>query len=95
MKKAGVLVLPPVAPEEPESQLIMQRLETLGFTFRLNLCSDSIEVNGHKISDVMAAEIRTALRDSGLTKKIPYAEDAYVAHAKKNSYHPVKTISTA
>lgn len=87
--KAGVYVLPPVAPEEPESQLIIQRLETLGWTFRLNLCSDSVEVNGRKISDVVAAEIRTALRDIGLTKKIPYAEDAYVAHAKKNAYHPI------
>lgn len=90
LRKAGVLVLPPVAPEQPESQLIMQRLETLGFTFRLNLCSDSVEVNGRKISDVTAAEIRVALRDIGLSKKIPAAEDAYIAVAKQNAYHPIK-----
>jgi predicted P-loop ATPase len=90
LKNAGVYVLPPVAPEEPESQTIMKRLELLGFTFRLNLCTDGIEVNGRKISDVMAAEIRTALRDVGLAKRIAAAEDAYVAHAKKHSYHPIK-----
>lgn len=87
--KAGVYVLPPVAPELPESKIILQRLETLGYTFRLNLCTDSIEVNGYKISDVMAAEIRTALRDIGLGKKIAAAEDAYTAHAKKSAYHPI------
>lgn len=90
MKKAGVVVLPPVAPDEPESQLLMQRLETLGFTFRLNRCADTVEVNGHALDDIVQAEIRTALRDNNLTKKIPYAEDAYVAHAKKNAYHPVQ-----
>jgi hypothetical protein len=75
--------------EMPESALIMERLKTLGYAFRLNLCSDSIEVNGRKISDVTAAEIRTALRDIGLAKKITAAEDAYVAAAKKNAYHPI------
>jgi predicted P-loop ATPase len=95
LRKAGVLVLPPVAPEHPESQMIMQRLETLGFTFRLNLCSDSVEVNGRKISDVTAAEIRVALRDIGLSKKIPAAEDAYIAAAKRDAYHPIKEYLSA
>jgi predicted P-loop ATPase len=90
LKRNGVLVLPPTTPELPESQIIIARLETLGYTFRLNLCTDSIEVNGYKISDVLAAEIRTALRDIGLTKKIPAAEDAYVAHAKRCAYHPIR-----
>lgn len=87
--KAGVYVLPPVAPEEPESKIIMQRLEALGYSFQLNTCSDSIEVNGRKLSDIMAAEIRTALRDIGLTKKLAAAEDAYIAAAKRNAYHPI------
>lgn len=90
LKNAGVYVLPPVAPEEPESKIIMARLEALGYTFQLNTCSDSIEVNGRKLSDIMAAEIRTALRDIGLTKKIAAAEDAYTAAAKKNAYHPIQ-----
>lgn len=90
LKKAGVMVLPPVAPEQPQSVAIIDRLATLGFTFRLNMCSDSIEVNGRKISDVTAAEIRVALRDAGMAKQIAAAEDAYVAEAKRNAYHPIK-----
>lgn len=90
LKKAGVVVLPPVAPEQPQSIAIIDRLATLGFTFRLNLCSDSVEVNGHKISDVTAAEIRVALRDNGMAKQIAAAEDAYIAEAKRNAYHPIK-----
>lgn len=88
--KAGVYVLPPVAPEEPESKIIMARLEALGWSFRLNRCADTIEVNGHPINEIVEAEIRVALRDIGLTKKITAAEDAYMALAKKNSYHPVQ-----
>jgi len=90
LQKAGVYVLPPVAPEAPESTLIIDRLATLGFTFRLNLCSDSVEVNGHKISDITAAQIRVALRDNGMGRKITAAEDAYAAEAKRNAYHPIR-----
>lgn len=90
LKRAGAMVLPPVAPELPESALIMQRLETLGWTFRLNRCADTVEINGHPINEIMQAEIRVALRDIGLAKKISAAEDAYVALAKRNSYHPVQ-----
>ncbi len=90
LKRVGAVVLPPVAPEQPESTLIIDRLTTLGFTFRLNLCSDGIEVNGHKLTDITAAEIRVALRDVGMAKKIKAAEDAYVAEAKRNAYHPIR-----
>lgn len=90
LKKAGALVLPPLAPEAPESTLILDRLATMGYTFRLNLCSDTIEVNERPIDDIIAAEIRVMLRDIGLAKKIPAAEDAYIAEAKRHSYHPVR-----
>ncbi len=89
LRKNGVEVLPPQAPELPESQIIMQRLNLLGWTFRLNLCTDSVEVNGHKISDLHRAEIRMALRDIGLTKKLAAAEDAYTTFAKQSAYHPI------
>ena len=89
LKKVGATVLPPVTPELPESALIMQRLNLLGWTFRLNLCTDSVEVNGQKMSDIHRAEIRMALRDIGLTKKLAAAEDAYTAFAKQSSYHPI------
>lgn len=95
LKKAGVVVLPPVAPEQPESQIIMARLEALGWTFRLNRCADTVEVNGHPIGEIVQAEIRVALRDIGLAKKITAAEDAYVAQAKRNSYHPVQDYLNA
>jgi putative DNA primase/helicase len=38
----------------------------------------------------LKAEIRVALRDVGHAKKLAAAEDAYMALAKKNSYHPVR-----
>lgn len=76
--------------EMPESQLIIERLKTLGWSFRLNLCDETIEVNGQPLGDIVKAEIRTALRDIGLTKKLAAAEDAYYTFAKKNAYHPVR-----
>lgn len=90
LKKAGVMVLPPVAPEQPESTLLIDRLTTLGFTFRLNLCGGTIEINGKPIDEIVQAEVRVALRDAGLHKKIKAAEDAYLAEAKRNAYHPVR-----
>lgn len=89
LKKVGATILPPTAPELPESQIIMQRLNLLGWTFRLNLCTDSVEVNGQKMSDIHRAEIRMALRDIGLTKKLAAAEDAYTTFAKQSAYHPI------
>ena len=75
---------------KPESALIIDRLKVLGYQFRLNSCMDSIEVNGRAINDILAAEIRMKLRDEGLAKKLAAAEDAYIAEAKKNAYHPVR-----
>lgn len=86
LKNAGLTVLP----AQTESQIIIERLRALGYTFRLNSCIDAIEVNGRAITDILAAEIRVALRDIGLAKKIAAAEDAYIAEAKKNAYHPVR-----
>ena len=79
-----------VVAELPESQIIIERLRALGYEFRLNSCMDAIEVNGRAITDIMQAEIRMKLRDVGLAKKIAAAEDAYIAEAKKNAYHPVR-----
>lgn len=90
LKRAGVMVLPPVAPEQPESTILIDRLTALGFSFRLNLCGGIVEVNGKPFDEFIEAEIRVALRDVGLHKKIAAAEDAYIAEAKRNSYHPVR-----
>lgn len=86
LKKAGVNVQPPLA----ESDVIINHLRDLGYTFRINECSDTLEVNGYGISDEIRAEIRMKLRDTGYAKKIAAAEDAYLAHGKRNGYHPIR-----
>jgi predicted P-loop ATPase len=75
---------------KPESVLLVERLKMLGFTFQLNNASDTIEVNGHSLTDMLEAEIRVALRDDGLVKKLDAAKDAYFAEAKRNAYHPIR-----
>ena len=67
----------------------IRTLGRLGYKFRLNLCDDHIEVNGEPISDWKAAEIRAVCKGMGL-KHGPEIEDAYVAYAGRNGYHPVK-----
>ena len=64
-------------------------LEELGYKFRMNACNDDLEVNGVPITDPMRAELRTAMRDKGF-ERVNVMEDAYIAHALKNSFHPVK-----
>lgn len=91
-KQAGMPVQHTILPsaEHTESAIILERLHILGYSFRLNLCTDTVEVNGRPLSDITAAKIRMDLRDIGLHKKIKAAEDAYIAEAEKNAYHPVK-----
>ena len=69
---------------------LVQFLEAQGWQYRLNLCDVSIEVNGERLSDVRRAEMRTRLRDAGLAKHLAAAEDAMLAHAGQNAYHPVR-----
>ena len=67
----------------------IRTLGRLGYSFRLNLCDDHIEVNGEQITDYKAMEIRTRMQSIGLFhyKEI---EDAYGAEALRLAYHPVK-----
>ena len=67
----------------------INQLKIFGHNFRLNVLDDSIELNGTKLSDVVAAEVRTQMRDAGFYK-ISELEDAYVTFAKQNSYHPIQ-----
>lgn len=64
-------------------------LADLDFNFRMNLVNDDVEVNGEPITDPLAATIRAKLRDRGFPH-VRIAEDAYLAEARKNSYHPVR-----
>ncbi len=61
-----------------------------GYDLRLNLADDSVEVNGERITDVIRARMRCQLRDAGLGKHLAAADDAVVAHAADNAYHPVR-----
>lgn len=78
---------------QPESRapsaVMMAALAALGYTFRLNLCNDIIEVNGEPISDIIAAEIRTRARDYGL-KGVRALEDTYLSAAAHCAYHPIR-----
>lgn len=67
----------------------MNALHSLGYQFRMNDVSDSVEVNGCPITDATAAEIRTRMRDLGFDF-INVMEDAYLTEAHHQRYHPVK-----
>jgi len=74
-------------PSKTEGQPLQRRVRSsdlidfltdAGYSFRLNLCDDSIEVNGECITDVIRSQIRCKLRDAGLGKFLAAAEDALV-----------------
>jgi hypothetical protein len=71
------------------SEDYIRGLGQLGYSFRLNECGDSIEVNGQALSDPIRAKIRAEMRDLGF-KKMEALEDAYTARAYDNRYHPIK-----
>lgn len=75
--------------KELTSKDYMDALEELGYCLRMNKCNDVVEVNGEPISDPLEAEMRTRMRDIGF-KHMPAMQDAYVSHARKNAYHPIK-----
>lgn len=77
-----------VAPRNPKTADYIAALASLGYTFRMNLCGDEIEVNGLRLDDPLEACIRSQLRDIGY-HKVNVARDAYVAEAWEHRYHPV------
>ncbi len=83
-----------IPPTVTQSQATIERLRRLGYEFRLNLCGNLIEVNGEPITDQLGAVIRTKLRDEGV-RGLGAVEDAYVAHAVANAYHPVRDYLSA
>ena len=72
-----------------KSAAYIAALSDLGYSFRLNEITQEIEVNGAPLSDPIAAEIRVKMRDLTYTSTKAF-EDAYLAHALRNSYHPIK-----
>lgn len=77
-----------VAPRNPKTADYIAALASLGYSFRMNLCGDEIEVNGRRLDDPLEACIRSQLRDIGYPK-VNVARDAYVAEAWEHRYHPV------
>jgi hypothetical protein len=65
-----------------------------GYTVRLNLCNDDVEVNGEPLSDVVDATIRARVRDYGIgndvSVNIQHATEALLELAQQKAYHPVK-----
>ena len=79
----------PGAPPSTISGRLLATLAQLGYTFRLNLLSDEVEVNGELISDVERAKMRTSLRDLGVGP-IGAVDDTIIAEAAARAYHPIR-----
>jgi hypothetical protein len=71
------------------SEIVLRGLRTLGYTFRLNLCDNTIEVNGKPLDDVMEAEIVTRAWDAHIEPK-GLIRPAFTTEAAANAYHPIK-----
>ena len=72
-----------------KSATYIRDLISLGYSFRFNELTQDIEVNDRPLTDNIAAEIRTKMRDLG-HGDMRAIEDAYVSHALNNAFHPVK-----
>lgn len=84
----------PPAPRDPKSSDYIAALTAMGYTFRMNRCFDTVEVNGEPITDALECVIRTELRDNGY-KAVGVAREAWIAHAHANRYHPVQDYLNA
>ncbi len=82
--------LPQVLPSEK----IESDLGDWGYTFSMCELDDTIEVNGRRIDDIMAAKMRTDARDHKYGGKygtpLTAMEDIVRVLAARNSYHPVR-----
>lgn len=92
--KAEVITVQPVetltTKKKVASEKYIEVLIRLGYTFRLNECNDTVEVNGNPITDPLRDKVRTQLRDKGHTRNLTAIEEAWNAYAFDHSYHPVK-----
>lgn len=84
----------PAQQKHQHSVFIAAALAAMGYTFRLNLCNDTVEVNGEPITDVVAARIRMDARDTGL-RPLSAVSDTYTIEAAKHAYHPIRDYLTS
>ncbi len=71
------------------SARISEALAALGYTFRYNQVLRRIEVNGVRLDDDLAAEIRVQMRDRGFKSK-QVIDDVCTVLARRQSYHPIR-----
>jgi len=62
---------------------------SLGYRFAYNEVTGLTEVNGEPITDMVAATIRTQMRDRGF-KSMESVSDAYTTEAGRNRYNPIR-----
>ena len=67
----------------------MSILNNLGYSFRFNMSTITIEVNGKPINDYIAAGIRARARAAGVSQ-VSSLEDAYQSYAWNHKYNPVQ-----
>ena len=74
---------------KPTTAEYVGALRGLGYTFRMNMSNDTVEVNGEAVSDGLRAKMRSQMRDIGYWR-VNEAEDAWTAHAYDHRFHPVR-----
>jgi len=67
----------------------VKMLSALGYSFRVNLCGDIVEVNGQKMEDFELATIRARMRQEGFVH-MSALEDVIKMEAASHKYHPIK-----
>ena len=73
----------------PKTQDFLKAFKYLDYSFRMNCLDDTIEVNEAPINDGVAAKIRNAMKDIGLTSPARIL-DVWTEAAYDNQYHPIR-----
>lgn len=84
----------PSCPDNAKPSDYVEALHDLGYEFSLNIMNDDVSINGVVQDDVIRACIRTNLREHGF-RNMSMAEDAWVADAAENKFHPIRDYLTS
>jgi predicted P-loop ATPase len=71
-----------------KSENMIAELNSMGYHFKLNALSDTLEVNDIRIDDYVLARIRTQMRDRNINAGSAL-QDAILTEAERNSYNPI------
>jgi len=74
-----------------QSKDYIKVMSMLGYTFRYNQLTDTVEANGEPMNDCLASTIKTRLADFGFGRKANIANLIWETEAKRQPYHPVRT----